>query len=140
MKCYAVIDTNVLVSALLAKDEKSATVQVLERILTKRIIPIYSKEILQEYQDVLLRKKFGFSEKTVQILISYIRQNGVNVIPASVNEKLLDIKDLPFYEVVMDSREKDSFLVTGNLKHFPQKEYIVTPRQLIEILENRKFI
>jgi len=33
MKCYAVIDTNVLVSALLAKHNTSATVLVVERLL-----------------------------------------------------------------------------------------------------------
>ena len=110
MKCYAVIDTNVLVSALLSKDEKSATVQVLERMLNKEIIPAYSKEIMREYQEVLLRKKFGFSEKAIQCIISYIRQNGKTVVPTTVDEKL---------------------------KHFPKRDYIVSPRQLIDILENK---
>ena len=145
MKCYAVIDTNVLVSALLSKDEKSATVQVLERVLnkeiipvySKEIIPVYSKEIMREYQEVLLRKKFGFSEKAIQCIISYIRQNGKTVVPTTVDEKLIDIKDLPFYKVVMDTRTKNSYLVTGNIKHFPKRDYIVSPRQLIDILENK---
>ena len=137
MKCYAVIDTNVLVSALLSKDEKSATVQVLERVLNKEIIPVYSKEIMREYQEVLLRKKFGFSEKAIHCIISYIRQNGKTAVPTTVDEKLIDIKDLPFYEVVMDTRTKNSYLVTGNIKHFPKRDYIVSPRQLIDILENK---
>lgn len=59
MKYYVVIDTNVLVSALISKNENSATVQVLERLLNREIIPLYSREILQEYRDVLNRKKFG---------------------------------------------------------------------------------
>lgn len=137
MKCYAVIDTNVLVSALLSKDEKSATVQVLERVLNKEIVPVYSKEILQEYREVLSRKKFSFSKNVIQTIISYVRQNGVNVIPVSTNEKLIDIKDLPFYEVVMDTRAEESFLVTGNIKHFPKREYIVTPREMIDLLESK---
>lgn len=137
MKCYAVIDTNVLVSALLSKDEKSATVQVLELVLNKEIVPVYSKEILQEYREVLSRKKFGFSKNAIRSLVSYIKQSGVNVVPASANEKLIDIKDLPFYEVVMDTREEESFLVTGNIKHFPKREYIVTPRQMINLLESK---
>lgn len=110
---------------------------MLERVLNKEMIPVCSREILEEYQEVLSRKKFHFSQKAIQSLISYIRQNGINIIPTPTNENLTDLKDLPFYEVVMDTREKESFLVTGNIKHFPKRDYIVTPRQLIEILENR---
>ena len=135
MKCYVVIDTNVLVSALLSKDERSATVQVLERVLNRQVIPVYCEEILNEYEQVLLRKKFGFSEKAVRNLVHYIRQNGKMIIPTPTNEKLLDVKDLPFYEVTMDTRAEESYLVTGNIKHFPKRDYIVSPRQLIEILE-----
>lgn len=137
MKCYAVIDTNVLVSALLSQSENTATMQILDHLINETIIPIYSGDIIREYKEVLMRKKFGFSKKMVQILIAYIRKSGIEITPAPLDEKLPDPKDLPFYEVFMDTREKDSFLVTGNIKHFPQRSYIVTPRQLIEILEKR---
>ena len=58
MKYFAVIDTNVLVSALLSSKNDSATVQVIEKVLKKEITPFYSEEILIEYTDVLNRKKF----------------------------------------------------------------------------------
>ena len=46
-----------------------------------------------------------------------------------------DMKDLPFYEVVMEMRnEEEAYLVTGNIKHFPNRPYIVTARQLLDIL------
>lgn len=45
------------------------------------------------------------------------------------------MKDLPFYEVVMEKRDDNAYLVTGNLKHFPEREYIVTARQLLDILD-----
>lgn len=48
---------------------------------------------------------------------------------------LPDMKDLPFYEVVMDQQDDGAYLVTGNLKHFPPKPFIVTARQLLDILE-----
>lgn len=73
------------------------------------------------------------------VLVSYIEQNGINVKPTPTYEMLIDIKDLPFYEAVMATRN-ESVLVTGNLKHFPERDYIITPRQLIDILENQKFI
>lgn len=138
MKYYVVIDTNVLVSALFSKNENSATIQVLKRLLRGEIIPVYSKEILQEYRDVLNRKKFNFSKKAVEILISALKQYGICVNPAATGEKLPDFTDLPFYEVVMDTRTEGSYLITGNLKHFPKCDYIVTARQFLDILENNQ--
>ncbi len=136
MKCYAIIDTNVLVSALMSKNEDSATVQILEHLLSKEVIPIYSKEILQEYREVLNRKKFGFSRENVEILITALQQYGICVKPVTTGEKLPDFTDLPFYEVVIATRTKESYLITGNLKHFPTRAYIVTARQFLNILKN----
>ena len=51
---------------------------------------------------------------------------------------LPDMKDLPFYEVVLEKRSDDAYLVTGNIKHFPQEPFIVTPRELLDIFENCK--
>lgn len=42
MEVYAVIDTNVLVSALLAKRPDSAPVQILDRLFSRDFIPMYS--------------------------------------------------------------------------------------------------
>lgn len=39
------------------------------------------------------------------------------------------------YEVAMEKREDDSYLVTGNKKHYPIKDFIVTPAEMIEILK-----
>ena len=34
------------------------------------------------------------------------------------------------------SLSKDgSFLVTGNIKHFPQKSFVITPTEMVELLE-----
>lgn len=48
MICYAVIDTNVLVSALLSSHNDAATVQVVSRVFSGEIIPMFSAEILAE--------------------------------------------------------------------------------------------
>ena len=53
MICYAVIDTNVLVSALLSSKDDAATVQVLGKMLNGEIIPVYSNVITKEYREVL---------------------------------------------------------------------------------------
>jgi hypothetical protein len=46
-------------------------------------------------------------------------------------------KDRVFYEIVMEARnQKDTWLVTGNMKHFPQEPFIVTPREMLDIIMN----
>ena len=135
MKCCVVIDTNVLVSALLSSKEDAATVQVAAKMLVGEIMPLYSQEILAEYRSVLARKKFGFSFDAVHALLSAIEKFGQLVTPSPSGEVLPDMKDLPFYEVVMDQQAKEAYLVTGNLKHFPRKPFIVTARQLLDILD-----
>jgi len=134
MICYAVIDTNILVSALLSSNDNASTVQVVERLISGEIIPVYSIEIINEYREVLSRKKFKFPKEAVAYLLSAIEKYGVFVTPTATGIILSDMKDLPFYEVVMEKREDGAYLVTGNLKHFPKEPFIITARQMIDIL------
>ena len=138
MSVYAVLDTNVLVSALLSSKVDAATVQVLERTLDGDLIPVFSDAILEEYEDVLHRRKFGFDHDAVRVLLGFIESRGLLVDPSSTGTLLPDMKDIPFYEVVMDAREDGAYLVTGNLKHFPSAPFIVTARQMLDILEARQ--
>jgi putative PIN family toxin of toxin-antitoxin system len=131
---YAVIDTNILISALLAKHENSPPVQILKKIFSGEIIPLYSKEILDEYHHVLRREKFSFSETSINTMLGTIEQNGVLVKPTTTGEILPDIKDMPFYEVVQTKQNEEVYLITGNIKHFPENPYTVTARQLLDIL------
>lgn len=46
-------------------------------------------------------------------------------------------KNEVFYEVVMAAQDREhAYLATGNLKHFPVKSFIVTPREMLEIIQN----
>lgn len=136
MICYAVIDTNVLVSALLSSKDNTATVQVLAKVIRGEIIPVYSNVITKEYREVLSRKKFGFSGEMIEYLLSAVEKYGILVDPSPSGIILPDMKDVPFYEVVLEKRDDDAYLVTGNIKHFPKEPYIVTPRELLDILNN----
>lgn len=138
MKCYAVIDTNVLVSALISSHDDAATVQVITKVLTGEVIPLYSTEILNEYYNVLHRPKFGFDESLIKTLLDSFEKFGVLIYPSPSGEILSDMKDLPFYEVVLDCNEDSAYLVTGNIKHFPFKPFIVTPSQFLELLEKEE--
>lgn len=136
MICYAVIDTNVLVSALLSSKDDTATVRVLTKVICGEIIPIYSNAIIKEYREVLSRKKFGFSGKMIEYLLSSVEKYGILVDPSPSGITLPDMKDVPFYEVVLEKQDDGTYLVTGNIKHFPKAPYIVTPRELLDILNN----
>lgn len=140
MTCYAVIDTNVLVSALLSSHTDAATVQIIGRLIGGEIIPVYNNVIMQEYHEVLSRKKFKFEPKMVNYILSAIEKYGVLVNPSATGITLPDMKDLPFYEVVMKKREDDAYLVTGNLKHFPAMPFIVTARQMLDILDGKNLL
>ena len=43
-----------------------------------------------------------------------------------------------FYEVALS--KEDAYLVTGNIKDFPQKPIVVTPAEMIKILEDNGLI
>lgn len=133
---YAVIDTNVLVAALLTKNNDSATVKVLEAIADGRITPLYHKDMLVEYAEVLGRKKFKLNQDMVSVLIRMIIKYGVEIFPKPTGEILIDMDDLIFYEVAMEKRDEDSYLVTGNKKHYLVRDFIVTPTEMINILNN----
>ena len=60
---------------------------------------------------------------------------GILVDPSPSGITLLDIKDVPFYEVVLEKHNDNAYLVTGNIRHFPKEPFVVTPREMLEILE-----
>ena len=138
MRAYAVIDTNVLVSSMLTKRRDSPTSRVVDAIASGDIVPLYNDEILAEYEDVLRRPKFPFSDKAVGALIGVVRELGVRLDPSPTGEILPDLDDPVFYEVVMEKRGgDDAYLVTGNIRHFPERSFIVTPAEMMEILDGR---
>ena len=133
---YVVIDTNVLVSALITRNENSPTVQILRFLANGNIVPVYSEDIVKEYNEVLRRAKFKLSESLIINLLKDIMDNGLKITElAEVTETMLDLKNIVFYAVTLSAQDKDAFLVTGNGKHFPEKPFVVTPSELVEILK-----
>ena len=135
MVYYAVIDTNVFISALLSKRVDAATVRVLEAMFDGKIVPLYHNDMLAEYNEVLRRSKFHFKEETIQLVINAVKQYGIEVFPQPTGEILIDMDDLIFYEVVMEKRDDDAYLVTGNQKHYPIRDFIVTPVEMMDIID-----
>ena len=134
MKFYAVIDTNVIVSALLKWNSVPGV--VLQAVFNGFVVPVYNDEILNEYRNVLNRPKFGFSSELISETISQIESLGVmeNALE-TVAEAMPDAKDFVFYSIALShGKTAETHLVTGNVKHFPANPIVVTPRQMLDIL------
>ena len=136
MAYYAVIDTNVIVAALLSKKSDTATVKVINAIFGGDIVPLYHREIIEEYDEVLHRNKFHLKDETIRKVLTAIQKFGIEVFPKSTEEILIDMDDLIFYEVAFTVA--GSYLVTGNQKHYPVKKFIVSPYEMIKILSNER--
>ena len=137
MKYYAVLDTNVLVSAMLKAG--SVPGQVIAEAMGGDIIPVVNDAILAEYEDVLNRAKFRFNKRAVKVFLDELRKRAVYAEEGIIEEIIPDPKDVVFYAVLMEQRkEEEASLVTGNLKHFPMRTYIVTPREMLDILQGAK--
>ncbi|MBQ2727577.1 MAG: putative toxin-antitoxin system toxin component, PIN family [Clostridia bacterium] len=133
MVYYAVIDTNVLISAMLKWN--SVPGNVLEFTFSGTIVPVLNEHIVHEYREVLSRPKFKFPKDIIDTVVSEIERLGIYIDAPELEVELPDPKDRVFYEVVMEERNtEDAYLVTGNLKHFPEKPFVVTPRQMIDII------
>lgn len=126
---YAVIDTNVWVSSLLTHNDSSPTERIFRLLFKGEIVALYNDEIMAEYEDVLSRKRFSFPQEDVDELLNYIKKNGIHEDRAPFNEAMPDEDDRVFLEVSLSW--EDSFLVTGNLKHYPKLPKVVTPAELI---------
>ena len=135
MKYFVVIDTNVLVSAVLKNNSIPGT--IIELAFNGKIIPVLNKEIEPEYRNVLLRPKFHLTTDIVNDIVNEFKQKGLYINETHIDIELPDPKDVVFYEVVMEQRSLTSaWLVTGNIKHFPNETFIVNPRQMLDIILN----
>lgn len=78
-----------------------------------------------------------YFKETVKTLISEIKRIGISREAIEVNEDFPDPNDAIFFEVAMAEKEieQDSFLVTGNTKHFPQDPIVTTPAQFVNIIK-----
>ena len=134
---FAVLDTNVLVSALL--NVRSLPALVLGEALAGCIVPLYDEEIMAEYIDVLHRSKFTFHKQYINSLLNGFKSRGVHVKASTSDIALPDLDDVVFYAVVMEKRKSEAaYLITGNQKHFPKVPFIVTPREMLEIIDSHE--
>lgn len=135
-RIFAVIDTNVVVSGMISSNPDAPTVGVLDCLGNKIITPLYCEEILEEYESVLSREKFRLPKEKVEKFIKMMKSDGISSNRRPSKEYFPDSKDIVFYEVTLS--KEDSFLVTGNNKHFPKVDFVVTPAEMMEIVAMNK--
>lgn len=132
---FAIIDTNVLVSYFLS-DCMSPPATVVRGIFEGKITPVFNTYLINEYRRVLLREEFNIDRSIVDNMLDFIQSTGFGIETFEPMTFLSDKKDEPIFEVTLATREIDSYLVTGNIRHFPKTDYVVTPKQMIEIMND----
>lgn len=126
-----VIDTNVVVSALLTSHGNAA--RILNMIADKKLQICYSLEVLTEYAEVLARPRFGFAAKDREHFMNGVRRFGILTAPISSDIPFADPTDRIFYDV---AKSCDALLVTGNTRHFPSEPFISSPAVFLKLIEN----
>jgi len=135
LKYYAVIDTNVIVSSFLSKG--SIPNQIVDLALHGSIVPLLSDEILKEYIDVLSRNKFDIDSHDLETFLTNLIESALFLDRTISEEEFIDSTDIVFYEIALTGKkEKETYLITGNKKHFPVKSFVVSPREMLEIIES----
>lgn len=124
-----VLDTNILVSALLRSFGPSA--RILDLVLAGALRVAYDDRILAEWREVLHRERFGFPAPEVAAVLRYLEQAGMRV-SATVVAQLPDPDDAAFLEVAATC---GAALVTGNERHYPPDE-----RMGVTVLPPRAFL
>ena len=128
----AVIDTNVLVSALIAPSGNEALIVL--AVSQGMIRPCFSEPILEEYAIVLGRPRFAFPPDTIESLIAMFQSKGVLYQPVISGVISPDPADTKFLHCAQAA--KADFIITGNKKDFPDSPYgttfIVNAAELID--------
>ena len=116
MKYRVVLDTNILVTALLSK--KGASFKLLSMIDDQRLEVVLSTPLVKEYEDVLLRKKLALSKEDIDAVLDYMCQIGSHhKIYYLWRPILKDIKDDMVLELAVKA---NAVIVTYNKKDFAQ--------------------
>lgn len=130
----AVIDTNVLVSAMISSAGNEALLVM--AINQGLVTPFFSPEILEEYSNVLLRPRFAFPAEDVNALLDLLHRRGNLIDPVPMTHTSPDPEDDKFIACALAG--KAEFVVTGNKRHFPQAQpagaKVVNAAELLELI------
>ena len=129
---FAILDTNVVVSYFLSKEDSPPAI-IVNEVLKRRIVPVYNSYLINEYRKVLSRDEFGFSKSIVNSMLEVIQSLGFGIESFEPMITLQDKKDVPIFELALLTRDVNALLVTGNIKHFPNVDFVVMPKQMMDL-------
>jgi putative PIN family toxin of toxin-antitoxin system len=136
-----ILDTNVLISALLKEDGISN--KAIRLILARQVRLAMDERIWDEYEKVTLRPALQIRPETRTARLLALRSIGkfFSAQPLDIPaHEVPDAKDMPFAEVAVASHAQ--FLVTGNKKHFGFMERfgipVLSPAEFIEKLPDKE--
>jgi putative PIN family toxin of toxin-antitoxin system len=131
-----VLDTNVLVSALLKP--ASVPARALSRIWSTGAVVLYDARLIEEYREVLFRPKFkGIDAESRNTLLARLQSSGTDVGAAVARwgGLMTDDDDRAFVEVALAGRA--DAIITGNIRDFPNHVgfRVDPPATLLALLE-----
>jgi putative PIN family toxin of toxin-antitoxin system len=132
-----VIDTNILVSALLQPESRPAAVLMLA--LSGEVQLCVSDAVFAEYDEVIRRPHLKRSPDVIENTLQSVRRLGHWVKPDVRVAACVDPDDNIFLECAEAARA--DYLVTGNQRHFPdrwKKTKVIGARELFELVIQRE--
>jgi len=119
-----VLDTNVIVSAFLSPLGKPAA--ILRLVLQHELDICVDTTIVIEYEQVLCRPQFTerIQQSSIQCFFEILYDIGININSIPSHIPLPDESDRKFYDI---AKAAGAYLVTGNLKHYPDEAFIQDP-------------
>jgi putative PIN family toxin of toxin-antitoxin system len=134
-----VVDTNVIVSAVITGQSQSPTCLILDGMLAGRFTFLLSTELLSEYRRVLFRPKIqklhGLNEGEVDAILTEIAVNGVMRETPKISRRAPDKGDDHLWALI--SIQPGTMLVTGDkllIENPPDSATVISPRAFIELL------
>jgi putative PIN family toxin of toxin-antitoxin system len=123
-----VLDTNILVSALLSPTGNPA--KIYKMFLTGALPLVFSAGIFEEYQDVLHRPRLHIPSDDADTILAAVRQYGEEIAPVPSADAMIDEDDRIFYDT---AKSAGAYLITGNTKHYPHESFVLTPAEFLEL-------
>ena len=121
-----VIDTNVIVSAILTPTGKPA--QIASLVSSNRIKVFYSVDILREYKRVLAYERLKIHKDIQAETVEMITKFGILIDPPTSTIQIPDETDRIFYDT---AKASNSILITGNIKHYPAEFFVMKPSDFL---------
>lgn len=135
MRYRIILDTNVLVSALLSSS--GASFRLLKMIDDKRIEIVVSTPLVKEYEDVLYREEFALSQIDIDNILDYICSiSSHHKIYYLWRPVLKDIKDDMVLELAVKA---NAIIITHNKKDFLDTEkfgtLVLNVKEFLNLIE-----